>query len=753
MHIQPNSHPPMTQKRNLTTWNSMNPMNDKNSMERKLFANWLKKSNQLKSMDFPKFLRKTHGTIPRERSETEKEKTKELTKEFGRYMSKCIRSICVSPANGPLNKPSIKGYLTTNWIPRKKNIGKMFFINLGNRLVTFKSPKKMLLEQRDFFQIRKILKTETGRETHIYNFLKKMCKSVISNEMENSLLFKTYLCRFKNNQSFLGKFEGSDSFQNAAAEPNDFNRAVIAETNNLNKPNKPNKPNKFWPFLPQTKETLKNIKKTTGDIQKTKTLDWNHLGFYNRKRSIFLVSDSPNAWPNPLDRETRDKTTETETETGGIKSFKENGRLWFNLLNQTFNDKKTQIAQAVEMPRHRHLQRQKQTEKENNLPQFLEEWKRNGMELYQIRSKSLINFKTSSLEKTSISDHSVWNEANNHKQNGKEMKAILPSFPSLENFLNRTLIDKNPKFGKEQTNWNKGLILTNWNRKEETKKKTHSFKDSLPTEKTGANTETNYDIGGGKILIYLNRFLNNKNGLLQFSLFPNHIYSSFYYMKNYWSYLYNHFSYENPTVSKEELLIRKKFLQILSSASLNKGLNLETISDKIGLNNVPKSKQYLFKEWLKNLIKDKTLSIGTSSNWNDLLLHIPKERKGSKILTTNQHVELLRSRYYFCCLKMTQNQDVLDSNWNNQRNQKKSSGLTRRMLNLSLWKIEQNNMKEITRDRPRMLNFLFTDTSLNNWGSTNPSRSFLIHTNREKLLLFRTDIMVYDSLNILDLSF
>jgi hypothetical protein len=747
MHIQPNSHSSMTQKRNLTTWNSMNPMNDKNSMERKLFANWLKKSNQLKSMDFPKFLRKIHGTIPRERSETEKEKTKELTKEFGKYMSKCIKSICVSPANGPLNKPSIKGYLTTNWIPRKKNIGKMFFINLGDRLVTFKSPKKMLLEQRDFFQIRKILKTETGRETHIYNFLKKMCKSLISNEMENTLLFKTYLCRFKNNQSLLGESNvGSFDFQKTMADPNDLNRVVISKINNSVKSVKSVK---FWPFLLQTQETFL---KTTGVIQKNKTLGWNHLGLYNRKRSIFLVSDSTNS--NQIDR--IDKTIEAEIENRGIKSFKENGKLWFNLLNQTFNEKNK--AQVAEMPR----QRQRQTEKENNLPQFLEEWKKNGMELSQIRMKSLINLNILSREKTSVSDYSdytdytdytdysdysdsVWNKVKNHNQNGKE---------TLENFLNRTLIDKNSKFGKEQKNWNKGLILTNWNRNE-IKKKTHSFKDSLPAEKTMANIETNYDIGGGKILLYLNRFLNNKNGLLQFSLFPNHIYSSFYFLKNYWSYLYNHFSHENPIVSKEDLLIRKRFLQILSSASLNKGFNLETISDKIGLGNVPKSKQNLFKEWLRNLIKDKNLSIGTSSNWNDLLLNIPKERKGSKILTTNQHVELLRSRYFFC-LKMTRNQDVLDSNWNNQKkdnNLKKSSGLTRRMLNLSLWKIEQNNMTEITSDRPRMLNFLFTDTSRNNWGSTNPSRSFLIHSNREKLLLFRTDIMVYDSLNILDLSF
>jgi hypothetical protein len=68
-------------------------------------------------------------------------------------------------------------------------------IDIGSHITTV-SYKKIIFEQRELFQIRKIFNEKSGRNTHIFNLLKTICKYTFSsNELNNNVLFKTYLNR------------------------------------------------------------------------------------------------------------------------------------------------------------------------------------------------------------------------------------------------------------------------------------------------------------------------------------------------------------------------------------------------------------------------------------------------------------------------------------------------------------------------------------------------------------------------------
>jgi hypothetical protein len=68
-------------------------------------------------------------------------------------------------------------------------------IDLGTYLTTI-SYKKIILEQRELFQVRKIYNEFSGKKTHIFEFLKMLCKYIFSsNELKDNILFKTHLKR------------------------------------------------------------------------------------------------------------------------------------------------------------------------------------------------------------------------------------------------------------------------------------------------------------------------------------------------------------------------------------------------------------------------------------------------------------------------------------------------------------------------------------------------------------------------------
>jgi hypothetical protein len=137
-----------------------------------------------------------------------------------------------------------------------------------------------------------------------------------------------------------------------------------------------------------------------------------------------------------------------------------------------------------------------------------------------------------------------------------------------------------------------------------------------------------------------------------------------------------------------------------------------------------------------------------------------------KILSTNLHVEYLKSRYYLKIintntnlLPYSKNLNFFKTNKNKEVYQKhldlKKNGYTKKLLNLLIFK---NNIGKINMEtnksiyNHKILNFVFTDTSVNNFNS-NPSREFLINVNRNKLILLQTDTIIYNTLNIIDLSF
>ncbi len=208
---------------------SKNPWMDKNYIDRFLLERLLKAPSKIKTFNIYKKINMSNikelgiNTLNiyaynnflknKQNIYKENKQANEFENEITYWKTKIISSINNKPIKfNPFQRiklneiTTLKGYLDLNFenfTSKGKNIyitgnnplKNKIIIDIGSHITTI-SYKKIIFEQRELFQIRKIFNEKSGKNTHIFNLLKTICKYTFSsNELNNNVLFKTYLNR------------------------------------------------------------------------------------------------------------------------------------------------------------------------------------------------------------------------------------------------------------------------------------------------------------------------------------------------------------------------------------------------------------------------------------------------------------------------------------------------------------------------------------------------------------------------------
>ena len=292
-----------------------------------------------------------------------------------------------------------------------------------------------------------------------------------------------------------------------------------------------------------------------------------------------------------------------------------------------------------------------------------------------------------------------------------------------------------------------------------------NIKEETQGNKVGSPTglikrETEIYIPITSLILTLNRLIHKKS--VEFIFNTNHMYTSLFYLKYYWYYLYNHF-YPNDSIdwikeveTEDEnyyFAAAEKIKDLGSSISTSDKNEYITIQNKKILSSnlhvqYLKSRYYL--KMVNSGFKGLTKNIKTGYGANQKNINTYGDIKEDKELNQNSGKENnVNFKAWQPTSEMqqsrTEQSEKREESENKQEYKMNSDinkgGYTKKLIALLIYK-----------KKAKAVNFLLNDAALSN-SNTNQGRAFVTSHNRNKLTLLQTDTTLYNTLGLKDLCF
>ncbi len=814
------------------------------------------------------------------------------------YLNLNFENFSSKGKGGLLKLPTDRSGNKNNYITGNNPFKNKIIIDIGAHITTI-SYKKVIFEQRELFQIRKIYNEYSGKNTHIFNFLKTFCKYIFSpNELNDNILFKSYLNRL--NSKYLNKLVNNSS-QNIVADDETL----------LAKKKETEKIKYLLNVLTQSKKiklinilkkkeiennltnavAAKHISLFQNDLNETDSClkaagytNWGKINNYtytNVIKQLNINNGVSEGRNSSIDSETTqnalniDGVNEAKKNNKYISPHKEiNGVANWNLQNQQeenqlklfkylhniffktpnisksdvnihLNDNNIntniliksllgQYLNNIEFANINDSNNLQNNELKNINYLTIEEinaystYKTNWISSLilnmlpwlekQNNSKkdTLTNILNKNIKNTNINYNNTLKESQNaarvthaisgagellkpltekilllpffYEKNPTEIKENLEKINNINFFNFEGQNQDNFLITNEIYPWNitnigttnKENFAENTNKEIDIKRDSNLAIENEILINNENNNKTIYQnnikdnnnisisppyISINSLLLILNRLIHKKS--IEFIFTTKHMYTSIFYLKYYWLYLYNHFY---PDSFKMDW-------------------------------NIPLNQQKNNKYLTPNLSNEDTINFEEKITKNTLQTNLILG-KNKKILSTNLHVQFLKSRYYLKMINTNyfqknikykntlndshskfniesnsfanrsnpineNNTNVIkqNENWEKENNEEfnfintlndsthlekhketylnwNKGNYTKKLIALLMYKKKQKGTNKSAN------NFNFNNISLNN-----SNQGFLININRNKLTILQTDVSVYNSLNLIDLCF